>query len=635
MTTSKKSSDTVLTDAQTPVKKATRKTSANSTVETQKSVEPQTESDAPTIEKTKRGRRKKVVDVAADTASRDIESAPGTDVELTSTKPKRTARKKSSTDKSATQKIDETTTQPVSNAQPTSEQLTAFAELIDADDIADAKLLGACLQRIQDIALQIHEQFELRGLPIIRFFEQAIFGPYRRVSEDTLCSSVWNFALFTRARLVDQQTFQDRVIAALPDAEHTLIMRQLLCNAPKAWSYRRSYQKSFAHTLNGPQKTQEISLRASLSTSGIINTAAHLYALGWNVTFHDKTWFISACELTRDQAFAIEAIHPFPLHRRDEVFWEEMFSEIMQTIFESNSILTPEAARRSVPEQTTYMPEVQFQRVQKLVLRQMYATRSVEMRRAARDIHDVIALCSPAEIVNAAERAVQEFTSTQGDGLRDRLLEAFGCDEKGEMPQASTMILANDPTALLLLDPELPLFSHIHARDPIKTALQYETQNGEDLTVRKAFEQYVAERRWLQTFACFDLNNEEHASAVGLPIDSIKSVFDPRFLDARLSIALQGDYQHQLQEKFGYYTQDCPWPKVREVIDAVMSRRIQRGSAMVPLVQWLFQCCERWRNCLSEIETANQSVRTLDQNSAKMLSNGLKGLAAMFKKKKT
>lgn len=505
--------------------------------------------------------------------------------------------------------------------------------IMDASDVEDARCLRDCFRCIQDIALTIHEQLELRGTPIMRLFEQFIFGAFRRVSDDALCTAVWNCALFTRARLVEQQKFQDRVLAALPDAEHTLIMRQLLCTPPRAWSYRRSYQRCFAHTLNGPQKTTEISLHASMSASGLIHDDAHIYALGWMVTFHDKNWLITACEMTRDQAFSVEALHPYPLHRRDELFWEEMFCDVMRSMYQTESVLSVENSRRALFEQTDYQPEEFFLRFQKLVVRQMYATHSSDLLRAAADIHDVIALRDAKDVHASIERAVMEFTSSRQADYRDRLLEAFGCDASGNVPQAAPAVLANDPTALLLLDSELPLFKQVHPRDPIKAALQYESQNGEDRSVHRAFDQYVAEKRWLQTFASFDLNDEAHASIVGLPIDSIKNVFDPKLFDARLSIAPQAEYQHQLQEKFGYYMPDAPLPRFREVLEALMSRRIQRGNAMAPLVQWLFQCCERWRNCLSEVETATLSPsRTLDQNSARLLSNGLRGLAAMFRK---
>ncbi len=508
-------------------------------------------------------------------------------------------------------------------------------EIIESEDIEDAWQLSECLKHIQNHALMIHEQFEERGIPLLRCFEQIIFGQARRVSEDVFCSVLWNDLIFTQARLVEQKNFQNRIVSALPDAEHALIMRQIICNAPRVWSFRRSYQRSFAHTINGPLRTREISLNGSLTAHGCVNPAVHLYAYGWLVTYHDKSWLINAAELSREQIVNVEKIHPFPLHKADNQFWEEMFIEIMQAVYETRPILDNMAVRKnSIGLLTDYAPEAYFSRLQKLILRQM--PNNSETHHARQDIHEIVAKNSAEDIVEAAQRAIQEYTSSPLPGMKERLLESLGCDKDGQMPQAHPLILANDPIALLLLDSKLPIFKHIHERDPIKLALQYEIEHGEDRTVHQAFEQYVFERRWLLSYASFDMNCEDHALVVGLPIATVKCVFDPRLLDARLTIVPQGEYLRQLREKFGMFLENDEMPKFIDVVHALISRKIQRSNSMVPIVQWFFNCCERWRNCLSEIETVSQNVcRSLDNNSQKLLSNGLSNLAAMFKKKTT
>ena len=602
-------------------------------------------------EKKKRGGRKSVAkeitesasDVPKKTSSRakktlsnheDVDSNPCKEVKKTRTRTKKIeAPKPEQTTQDEVCPKDVGTT---NNTVSEEDQFGAFTQdIIAAEDIDDAAQLAECLLHIQDLALKIHEQFEERSCPLLRWFEQNVFGVSRRVQEDAFCTVVWNCLLFTQARLVEQKNFQTRIVSSLPDAEHALIMRQISCNAPRVWSYRRSYQRSFAHTINGPNKTREISLNGSLTAWGSVHRDVHLYAYGWLVTYHDKSWLISAAELTREQAACVESIHPYPLHHSDNLFWEEMFIEILQAAYETRPILDNTNQRKNVtPALTDYAPELFFSRLQKLIFRQMNGNGGV--RHAGRDIHEIIARNSSNDIQYAAKCAVQEFTSSPSPSLVVRFLDAFGCDEDGNLPQAHPMILANDPTALLLLPNDLPIFKSIHERDPIKAALKYETENGEDQSVHQAFEQYTAEKRWLMSYSGFDLGCEEHAMVVGLPMDSIKNVFDPRLADSRLPIVPPPDYLKQLQDKFGMYLENEELPMFKDVLNALTSRRIQRGGTCSPIVQWFFNCCQRWRNCLSEIETITQPVcRMADSNSQKLLSNGLSGLAAMFKKNKT
>lgn len=508
---------------------------------------------------------------------------------------------------------------------------TMSKDIIAPEDMHDACQLAECLKHIQDQALLIHEQFEERLMPLLRWFEQILFSTARRVCDDVLCTAIWNCLLFTQARLTEQKTFQNRIIAALPDAEHALIMRQIICNAPRVWSYRRSYQRSFAHTISGPLKTREISLHGSLTAYGVIHRAVHLYAYGWLVTYHGKSWLINAAELTHDQVTRVEQIHPYPLHQDDNLFWEEMFVEILQNLYETRAILdSPPIKKNMIPKQTDYMPELYFARLQKLICRQLNGS---ETRRTAHDIRQIVAQKGASETLEAARQAVQAFTTTPSPDLIERLLESLGCDKDGNMPKAHPLILANDPTALLLLDPELPIFQHIHERDPIKLALQYEIEHGTDRTIHHAFEQYVAERRWLLSYASFDLSSEDHALVVGFPIADIRAIFDPRLMEARLTLIPRGDYLRQLQEKFGMYLENEEIPAFKDVLQALLSRRIQRGANISPMVQWLFNCCERWRHCISKIDiSAQPACRTLDAHSQKLLSNGLSSLAAMFKK---
>ncbi len=507
-------------------------------------------------------------------------------------------------------------------------------DIMSVEDIDDACQLSQCLRVIQDNALYVHERFEKRHIPVARLFESLICGAHGRYEESVLWSAIWNFTLFTRARLVCQQNFQDQVVASLPDSAHAFIMRQMLCTPPRVWSYRRSYQRSFAHPINGPVKTQEISLNGCMMSYGLVNEAAHIYAFGWTITFHDKTWLICAAELTRQQAFTVESIHPYPLYRRDDLFWEEQFVTILQSIYQPISLLNKDNLS-PMPSLTGYSPESLFQNVQRLVSRQA-SVLSPDVLHGSGNLHDIVATSDASAIVQEAVSVVHRFTSTGCEALLPRLLDAYGCDEHGEMTQLLPSVVANDPIALLLLPEDHPIFQYVHPRDAIKAALAAEQQQlAGSHDVRDAFNQYMIERRWLHSYTAFDLNDENHAAVVNMPIESVRHVFDPRIFDTHLSLVPQGDYINQFREKFGFFTNEDELPTFRELLDALMSRKILRAAAIAPLSTWFFQVCETWRYNVAEIETTTQPARrNTDQNAQKMLSSGLKGLAAMFKKKK-
>ena len=245
-----------------------------------------------------------------------------------------------------------------------------------------------------------------------------------------------------------------------------------------------------------------------------------------------------------------------------------------------------------------------------------------------------VALQSPVQILAAVRQATplkHGESESFGQKLRQRLLESLGCDSEGNMPAAHTSLLMADPIALLLLPESHPVFQKLNARDPIKLALQFdETQGTSD--IHDAFEIYRHERRWLAAFPCCDFACEDHASKFGFPIDSIRAIFDPRLFETTLPIPPQGEFLRQIQRKYGYYSGNDQSYTFGELINAAATVYGNLGRNTADFVQWVMNCCDRWRYCLSHIEP-DTARRTLNQNNQKLLHKGLKELSAMFKKK--
>ncbi|MCL2325090.1 MAG: hypothetical protein FWC40_01100 [Proteobacteria bacterium] len=479
---------------------------------------------------------------------------------------------------------------------------------------------------IQDVALGVHETLEAQGVCPLMALEHLVFGLYRRLDPDVRASMLWHCLLLTRARLSCVQVFQEQVLSKLGDPTLAFIIRQLMCRAPRVWSYRRSYQRGFVHTVAGPLRHQEISIEGSVLASGMPLAHDHLYALGWTLSFENQTFLVCASLLSNQQIFEVEKIRPYPCHRSDDDYWEETQLTVLHHLYTSHPRLSLEPCIALGPT-TSYAPEKRFARLQRLVL----STIQGDIRRSLRNVHDDVARGDASSVMALVEKA----TEGMGDEVyfRNRMLEALGCDRDGGMPKAHPAILASDPVALLLLPETAPVFSAIHSRESIKTALAYENITGGS-EVKTAFETYCHERRWLMSYDAFDLTNEEHAAIIGVPYDSIRAVFSPMLFEASLPIAPHGEYLRQLQDKFGMYLHESEPPTFRAALEALLSRKIQRVSGVSALVQWVFQCCERWRYCLSDIEPMPYNAhRSLDQSSQTLLRNGLSDLAAMFDRK--
>ena len=494
------------------------------------------------------------------------------------------------------------------------------------------KKLSDILTAVRDAALELHESLEKKGENPLLDLERFILPSSRRFSDEHRAFMLWSLLLFSMPRIQSQKNFQNAISTTFPNANASIVVRQLQCSAPRAWSFRHSYQRSFAHTIAGPNCHTEISIDACLSAGGDILDLEHLYAYGWTITFEDKIYLISACQLTQEQVYAVESFRPVPLQLSEDDFWEESCIPLMQTICEQCQVVS--TALPAAPRQTDYAPEKLYERLQR-ILRSSLASNIVLSSGA---LHTKVACRPPEEILAAVQALVDTNLNTREptplrDILRHRLLEAVGCDDAGTMPAAHDSLLTADPLGLLLLPADHPVYAELTPRDSIRAALLYD-EHTHTSDVTNAFNIYRREKRWLAAFPCFDFSCETHAASFGIPSEAIAEIFSPQLFDAKLPFTPQGDVLRQLQNKYGLYKQDSEFPRFRTVLEAVSSRTFQRNNNMVSIVQWLIQCCTRWRYCLCEISPESvPKQRVISQSNQQLLQKGLKSLSDMFRKK--
>ena len=486
--------------------------------------------------------------------------------------------------------------------------------------------LSQILEIIQDTAFETHQMLESQGRVPLSDLEHLIFNG-RDVSIETRTHIIWPFLIFTQPRLISQSDFQTALNIRLSSAEISFIVRQMMCTPPKIWSYRRSYQRGFAHTISGPNKHNELSIDACLSITGHVFEEEHLYLIGWTLSFDDRIFLISADTLTQTETYQIEQIRPFPLHIDDDCFWEENQVSFLNELYASdNSRNQAGMIERST---TNYAPEIRYN-----ILRRILISSLSSQVVKAQSLQETVATESPEFILDAVNTIVQRQTINSQyytkEELVHRLLQAIGCDDNGMIPCAHPSLIASDPVCLLLLPEDTPIFKDLHARDSIKLALHHPNCTDE---VRQAFDIYQREKRWLAAFPCFDLSVETHAIHFGIPIQAIEHIFSPQLFTSKLPIVPQGDVLKQLQNKFGLYTSNDDFPEFRTVLDAISSRGFVKTGNMSWIARWIMTCCERYRYCLTQIEPDMVGVqRSVDHNNQKLLQKGLKNLASMFKK---
>lgn len=491
----------------------------------------------------------------------------------------------------------------------------------------DSKVrLSEIFEGIQDCAFVLHESLEKRGEIPLLDLEHSFLPDNRRFDHDVRSALLWFLLLYLQPRIESQKSFQTTLLSKLPTAESSLIVRQLMCRPPRAWSYRRSYQRGFAHTIAGPEAHHEISLDGCIHASGVVENAEHLYAFGWTISFEEQIFLITACPLTQEQTYQIEKIRPFPLPLNDDDFWEESLLDMICSLFTPEPMIRLSAPIHAVP--TQYSPEQRFARLSRIML----STLGHHVVRETGTLQVIVATESSDVILAEVDNLVSAHLGNHRDPelaayLKRRILEAVGCDLEGNMPHAHVSLLTADPIALLLLPSTHPIFEKLGARDSIRQALLLD-----DDDVKRAFDVYQRERRWLAAFPCFDFTIEEHAAKFGIPMDALQAVFDPEVFTAHLPIAPQGDVLKQLQNKFGFYLPDAAPPEFQQVLEAFASRTFQRTGNMSACVQWLMSCCDRWRYCLCEIEPEN-AQRTVNKSNRDLLQKGLRGLSSMFRKK--
>lgn len=498
--------------------------------------------------------------------------------------------------------------------------------------------LSKLLRKIQDIACATHESIERTGVCPLRDFESGMAGRHRIYDEEARLEVFWQMLVYTLPRFELQARFQLDMSRNTKDADAALIVRQIRGSVPRIWSYRKSYESGFVHTDFGPGKHKELAVEGCLMADGRIVDDVHVYALGWTLTYNDRIYLICADELNRDLAFSIEIHHPFPKHLNDDEFWEESFTSIVEKVYESRCHATFRDRVSSLS--TEYSPESNYARLQSILNNEI----TVQTRNAP-SIHATIAMGTAKEIVSDAERRLVRYLPTIRrqaeiyDYLLRRYLEAHGCDESGEMPQAHRSLLMADPLGLLCLSEEDPVCRRLSPRDTIKQALSIDADSEcaepsaqRCSKVNEAFGVYARERRWLASFPCMDLGIESHAVKFGIPYDDIKLVFAPELFDYRVPVAPQGDVLKQFQTKFGLYVPDDEPPVFGEAIEICMSRQFSRTGNMSSIAQWIYKVCDRWRYCKSEIELASSGGRRrVNKTTQSLLHKGLSQLADIFK----
>lgn len=493
--------------------------------------------------------------------------------------------------------------------------------------------LAEHLDKIQTAALTAHERTERAGQCPLRDIERGLLGAARTFPTEIRLSVLWNLMLFTMPRFERQDALQNIMGLKFDDPETSLIARQLRSSAPRVWSYRFAYDRSFAHTIAGPRKNCEIALNGCVDASGDIPSREHLYVLGWTLSFKDKIFLVAAGTLTQSQAFSIETIRPFPRHMADDDFWEETFTQILTTLYPPTAVCTPDAAPADAP--TPYNPESFFLKLQRIFSTSI----SAQLNRGHGDIFECAATRTPPEILQRVRDEILRhpdlrLNEKSAAKMERRFLEAIGCDETGNMPHAHIASLINEPAALLCLPESEPMLKNIDARAPIKRALALESPDAPARPVADAFKVFVRERRWLAAFAAFDFSCEEHAARFGIPIDQIRRIFSPQLFATPIPNPPQGDLLRQLQTKFGLYLPDNPPPSFQDVIDAMQSRNFCRAGNHCAIAQWIISACDKWRNHATQISPEISSgQRNINAANHRLLQKGLSQLADMFRKK--
>ncbi len=496
----------------------------------------------------------------------------------------------------------------------------------------DIQKLSQLLQEIQDIACATHEAIEKTGLCPLRDFETGLAGNHRAYDAETRLTVLWQLLVYTSPRFELQARFQYEMSKNTPNSDVALIVRQIRSSAPRIVSYRKSYDKGFAHTDFGPTKHNEMAADGCLFADGRIAGDAHIYAIGWMLSFNDKIFLICADEISREEAFSAETAEPFPKHSDDDEFWSELFMPIIGTVYQSRRHAT--LSNRVASLRTAHAPEAEYARFQALMSEQI-----APQSRAAETINAFVAEHSAEEIADYAQRlaarrawADAKDRSQAINRLAVRILRAVGCDETGNMPHAHRAVLAGDPAGLLLLPDDLPSRSRFSPRDTIKQALDAGEKMGET-AAKDAFEVYMRERRWLASFPCVDLSAEDHAMKFGIPYDGIRRIFSPELMTYRAPIAPQGDVLKQFQTKFGDYMPESEeFPTFEDALSKCMSRQFSRTGNMSQIAQWIYKVCDRWRYCKSQIEmSASGPRRSVNKATQSLLHKGLSQLADMFK----
>ena len=101
--------------------------------------------------------------------------------------------------------------------------------------------LSQILADIFDTALIVHEQLEKTGINALIEFERCLLPGNRRLSDEDRARILWNLLVFTQPRITSQKQFQNLLNAKLPNTESAIIVRQIICSPPRAWSCRSSF----------------------------------------------------------------------------------------------------------------------------------------------------------------------------------------------------------------------------------------------------------------------------------------------------------------------------------------------------------------------------------------------------------
>lgn len=490
--------------------------------------------------------------------------------------------------------------------------------------------LSQALRAIQDSALITHEQLEASSFdaPLLSL-ERRIFGPSKRVDTPVRVGILWQLLVFSKAVSRMQESFQTLLNTALEEASQRLLWRQLNTQHIKLWSYRRSLQnRGIGRTVAGPLQYQEVYFDNIIAADGAILEAEHYLGFACPVQWMQKNILVLFSEISQTQSYFASALHPYPCTPDDDAFWEEQLLVILRGIYPSTHDIR--AVEHPDDEHTAYNPELRLLRLQCLL------QDANKIRYSGKSRCSIRASLAQATQGEALAEVLAMFGNRRYavDGADPstpsvaRFLASLGYLEDGQSPRAHRSSLLGDPLALLLLDSQNPVFEHVHEREPIRSALQWEAGQGLN-SVQEAAARYELEQRWCASFDSLELEREEHVSILSFTalLTDIEVLFSRRLFDMPLIMA-----QGELGAVFLAQGLGADDKTMQDGIVFVQNmRNVKHNFELLhEAVRWILSAARSWRSIVSEVNHAQNSARLITQESRERLAGGLKDLMDLF-----